>query len=121
MLGSMGDKPGLLTLALGAAFLLYAWRKRKAQFGSPRSQVRVYLSERPLRCHVCDGDVFQKREGLINTTWVTLFRLDPLNESAHCLACNSCGYVHWFAQRRGVSAAVYLRYEAGGSAPAQTP
>jgi hypothetical protein len=101
---------------MGAAFLYYVWHKRKTQFGSPRSQVRVFMSERPLHCHVCEGNVFQKREGLLNTTWVTFFKLDSLNESAHCLACNSCGYVHWFAQRRGVNPSVYLRYEGGGTA-----
>ena len=109
----------LTSTLLGGAFLFFVWRKRKTQFGQPRSRVRVFLSDRPLRCQVCEGDVFQKREGLINTTWVTFFKLDPLNESAHCLACNACGYVHWFAQRGGVSAEAYLRYESavGTDAP----
>lgn len=100
---------------LATALFIYVWYKRKTQFGSPRSPVQVYTGDRPIRCHVCSGDNFQKREGLLNTTWVTLFKLDPFNESATCLVCASCGYVHWFARRRGVFPHVYLRYEANSS------
>ncbi len=111
----MSDTPDgfeIITSAiLGGAFFFYAWRKKKLQFGHRRDDVHVYLNDQQLRCHICEGDVFRKREGLINTTWMTLFKLDPLNESAHCVTCMTCGYMHWFAQRRGVSPRIYLRYE----------
>ena len=101
---------------LGAAYLIYAWRKRKTQFGARMHHVRVYAGNRPLRCHVCEGDMFYKREGLLNTTWATFFKLDPLNESAHCVVCEACGHAHWFATRPGAAPADYLRYEARGLA-----
>ena len=69
--------------------------------------------DRALRCQQCERDVFHKREGLLNTTWVTLLKLDPFNDSAHCLTCESCGHVHWFARRRGAGPSEYLRYEGG--------
>jgi hypothetical protein len=113
----MSDTPSTFEIVgsgiLGLAYFAYAWHKRKTQFGSRLHHVRVYAAERELRCHVCDGNMFYKREGLINTTWATLFKLDPLNESAHCVVCETCGYAHWFATRPGVGPAAYLRYEFG--------
>jgi hypothetical protein len=41
------------SVVMGGAFMLYLWRKRMTQFGSPRSFVKVYMSDRPLHCHVC--------------------------------------------------------------------
>jgi hypothetical protein len=96
---------------VGAAYLVYTWHKRKTQFGGRAHHVRVYAGDRELFCHVCEGNMFYKREGLINTTWATFFKLDPLNESAHCVVCETCGYAHWFATRPGVRPADYLRYE----------
>jgi hypothetical protein len=119
MLVNMSEAPNIFEITVsslvGAAYFLYAWHKKRTQFGRPRAAVRVYASDRLVRCHVCEGDVFQKREALINTTWVSLFKLDPLNESAHCLVCHGCGHMQSFAWRRGVSPGVYLRYEEGQS------
>jgi len=112
----MSDTPDpfeFMPLLAGAAVLFFAWRKQKAQFGRSRTGVKVYLNDQPLRCQQCERDVFHKREGLLNTTWVTLLKLDPFNESAHCLTCESCGHVHWFARRRGAGPSEYLRYEGG--------
>jgi uncharacterized protein with PIN domain len=115
MLAAMDADPQLtetiMPLILGGALFFFAWRKKRGQFGVARAAVNVYLNERRMRCLMCEGEVFQKREGLLNTTWVSLFKLDPLNESAHCLTCQTCGYVHWFAQRHGATANTYLRYE----------
>ena len=117
----MGDETQplstIVSFLLAGVLLYLAWRKRQRQFGSPRDHVKVYSSNRPFRCHLCDGDVIQKREGLLNTTFVTFWQFGFFNESAHCLTCNSCGYVHWFAQRRGANPEVYIRYETGLSAP----
>jgi hypothetical protein len=111
--GAMSDTLELVASGLfGAAYFGYAWYKRKTQFGSGRlHHVYVFVGDRQLKCHACTGNLFYKREGLINTTWATWFKLDPLNESAHCVVCNACGYVHWFASRPGATAAEHLRYE----------
>jgi len=101
---------------LGAAYLIYTWHKRKTQFGARVHHVKVFAGDRALCCQVCEGNIFYKREGLLNTTWATFFKLDPLNESAHCIVCEGCGHAHWFATRPGAAPAEYLRYEAGGSA-----
>lgn len=111
----MSDTPSTFEL-LGSgmaavSYFAYAWHKRKTQFGAPQHHVRVYTGDRELRCQLCQGSVFYKREGLLNTTWATWFKLDPLNESAHCVVCESCGYAHWFANRPGLGPAKYLRYE----------
>lgn len=104
----------LVSGVLGGAYIIYTWHKRKVQFGARVHHVKVFSGNHPLRCHVCEGDLFYKREGLLNTTWATFFKLDPLNESAHCVVCEGCGYVHWFATRPGAGPVDYLRYEPGG-------
>jgi hypothetical protein len=113
--GAMSDTSNPFELigpgVLGVAYFLYAWHKKKTQFGVALQNVKVYVGQRPLRCHVCDGEAFSKREGLINTTWATLFKLDPFSESAHRVVCERCGIAHWFAWRNGASPAAYLRYE----------
>ena len=49
-----------------------------------------------MRCEICGHDRFFQREGKINTTGMTFFDLDWLNQSANCVVCAQCGYVHWF-------------------------
>lgn len=109
----MSDTLEIFTSAIvGCAYLAYTWHKKETQFGPARlHHVRVYTGSHELRCQVCQGDRFYKREGLINTTWATWFKLDPLNESAHCVVCEACGYTHWFASRPGARPTEYLRYE----------
>lgn len=49
-----------------------------------------------MTCEICHHDLFYQREGKIQTTGMTFFELDWLNESANCVGCARCGYVHWF-------------------------
>ncbi len=51
---------------------------------------------KPFACTVCDHTEFSQRAAQLNTAGATLFGLDWANESARCLVCKSCGYVHWF-------------------------
>jgi hypothetical protein len=106
----------ILVLVIVFGFL---WWKRRAQFGSSIAHAKVYVNDAQLRCHVCAGEHFRKREGLLNTQWLTLFRLEWLNESAQCICCVRCGYTHWFTSRAGASdperRTQWIRYE--GSAP----
>lgn len=57
---------------------------------------RYFVNGRALACTVCKHDVFNQRSAQLNTAGATLFGLDWANESARCLVCKSCGYVHWF-------------------------
>lgn len=49
-----------------------------------------------MTCEICGHDQFYQREGKISTTGMTLLDLDWLNQSANCVVCATCGYVHWF-------------------------
>jgi hypothetical protein len=110
------------TLILAGAFLILLWWKKRRQFGHAIPLARVYVHDTLLRCQICEGETFRKREGLVNTTWMTLLKLDPLNESAHCLTCLRCGHAHWF-MRRGPSEPgqdypnAWIRYEISAARP----
>ncbi len=54
----------------------------------------------PMRCEICHHDQFYQREGKIQTTGMTFLDLDWLNQSATCVVCAQCGYVHWFLPTR---------------------
>ena len=47
-------------------------------------------------CTVCGHTEFAQRAAQLNTAGMTFMKLDWMNESARCLVCESCGYVHWF-------------------------
>jgi predicted nucleic-acid-binding Zn-ribbon protein len=59
----------------------------------------VVVFDKPLVCQVCGNDRFLQREIKMQTTGLTFFDLDFLNESADGVVCNRCGYVHMFASR----------------------
>jgi hypothetical protein len=58
----------------------------------------VHVADRELRCLVCQGTKFVSRKAQLNTALATFFRLDWTNESAICVVCAGCGYIHWFVQ-----------------------
>jgi len=49
-----------------------------------------------LRCPICEGDKFHRREGMLNTRLGTLFDLDWTNPSADCFICENCCHILWF-------------------------
>lgn len=51
---------------------------------------------KPFRCQVCNHDLFTKRSAQLNTAALSFLDLDWMNQSATCLVCAECGYVHWF-------------------------
>ncbi|KQV76160.1 hypothetical protein ASC61_14765 [Aeromicrobium sp. Root344] len=59
----------------------------------------VMVLDKPLVCQVCGNDRFLQREIKMQTTGLTFFDLDFLNESADGVVCDRCGYVHMFAAR----------------------
>jgi predicted nucleic-acid-binding Zn-ribbon protein len=56
--------------------------------------VRVYGNQ--FNCLVCHHNKFWQREAQLNTALATFFRMDWANQSATCLVCEKCGYIHWF-------------------------
>ena len=49
-----------------------------------------------LKCLVCRGNKFFKREALLNTPGMTFLKRDWANAVAQCRVCADCGYIHWF-------------------------
>lgn len=88
-----------LGLGLIILFFIIVFYKKKKQVGKTWDgcvSAKVTINDQTLSCSHCGHDKFAKREGLINTTWVTLFRFPFFNKSARCFVCKNCGYLHWF-------------------------
>ncbi len=64
---------------------------------SSRTGSPLTVLDKPFVCHVCGGGEFIQREIKMQTTGLTFFDLDWLNESADGAVCTTCGYVHQFA------------------------
>jgi hypothetical protein len=54
------------------------------------------VAGRELLCVVCDHNLFRVRSAQLNTPLATFFGWDWANESAFCVVCARCGFVHWF-------------------------
>ena len=63
----------------------------------------VEVNGRALKCLICGHDRFNKREALLNTPTMTLFKLDWANASGTCWVCDDCGFIHWFLPKEGSS------------------
>jgi hypothetical protein len=88
----------ILFLALLVPFLYY---KRKRQIGRPWQpgiSAKVSINSHPLSCQICKCNYFYKREALIPTTFISLFRLPFFNQSGSAYVCQSCGFIHWFSR-----------------------
>ncbi len=64
-------------------------------FSKPEPET-IEIGDRPLTCLVCGFDRFDKREGQLNTAGLSFLGLDWANESAVCVICQNCGFIHWF-------------------------
>ena len=64
-------------------------------FGDEQPEA-VTVHGNPFKCLVCQSDEFWEREAQLNTALATFFNMDWANQTATCLVCASCGYVHWF-------------------------
>jgi hypothetical protein len=100
---------GLILLAIIIPILLY---KRKRQIGKAWEGTlpgKVKINNIPLNCIHCKSDVFVKREALIPTTFISLFRIPFLNQSGSAYVCKACGQIHWFSRPQETS--VEMVYE----------
>ncbi|HEV8051408.1 MAG TPA: hypothetical protein VGP47_02860 [Parachlamydiaceae bacterium] len=73
--------------------------KKSKQMGKNRDErlsSTVNIQGKDLLCAHCGHNQFKKREGLLTTTWMTLFRMAFWNQSARCYVCTDCGNLHWF-------------------------
>ena len=49
-----------------------------------------------LRCPICDGQKFWKKEAQLNTKVASFFDFDWLNPSGDCYICKQCRHIIWF-------------------------
>lgn len=85
---------------LALPFLITGIKKRR-QLGKVWSgPVRATLSigEKQLSCRHCGGPEFEKREGILATSWASFFHFSCWNQSAACYTCTQCGSIEWFVK-----------------------
>ena len=49
-----------------------------------------------LKCPVCAGETFWRREAQLNTRAMTFLDLDWVNPKGDCYICESCRHILWF-------------------------
>ncbi len=72
--------------------------RRMGLFGGKRPDLAT-VRGRAMRCLVCAGPGFWKREIKLNSTGAEFLGLAWANQSALGLVCADCGYVHEFVGR----------------------
>ena len=65
---------------------------------SKKEPEEVQVCDKPFKCVACGNQTFWRREAQLNTAIASFFHLDWLDESATCVVCSDCGYVHWFVR-----------------------
>jgi predicted nucleic-acid-binding Zn-ribbon protein len=60
---------------------------------------KVEMFGREFHCQVCGNNEFWRREAQLNTAIATFFNFDWADQTAICLVCDECGYIHWFLPR----------------------
>lgn len=85
-----------------APFIITAIKKRR-QLGllwpvNTATKAKLKIAGKNLQCTHCGNTKFQKREGILVTSWVAFFRLSFWNLSATCYTCADCGHIEWFVR-----------------------
>jgi len=73
--------------------------KKKRQLGKVWSgplSASLFIAGKPLSCKHCGHVKFQKREGILVTSWVDFFGFSFWNHSGSCYSCIDCGHIEWF-------------------------
>lgn len=60
---------------------------------------KISVARQQLLCQICNHDHFSMRRAQLNTRMAEFFDLAWANESAVCLTCEKCGYIHWFLSK----------------------
>lgn len=66
----------------------------QVQAEAPRKIIEI--AGKPLVCSHCGNNHFLEKKAQLNTSVLTFFDLDWLNQSASLYACDRCGFIHWF-------------------------
>lgn len=61
----------------------------------------IAVDGKTLVCVHCQGTRFVKRQAQLNTSFMTFFDLDWLNQSAEIFVCTQCGRIEWFLDSSG--------------------
>ena len=87
---------------IAAPFLITAIKKRRQVGGlwSGPVSAELHISGNKLSCKHCGYTKFQKREGILATSWVSFFRFSCWNQSAACYTCTRCGHIEWFVRNK---------------------
>jgi hypothetical protein len=96
ILGILG---ALLPIALMLVPFIITAIKKKRQLGKTWAgplSATLQIAGKELSCRHCGQNKFQKREGILVTSWVALFHFQFWNQSAACYTCIRCGGVEWF-------------------------
>jgi len=64
-------------------------------FGKEEPETATVVGK-AFNCLACGNAGFWRREAQLHTMLATFFRLEWANQSAICLVCANCGYIHWF-------------------------
>ena len=57
------------------------------------------LAGKTIQCPHCGNNMFEKGEAQLNTSLMTFFKLDWLDESATLLICTHCSQIQWFGKQ----------------------
>ena len=91
--------PAIILILIFLTPFVITYLKRKKQLGITWGgpvESSVIIQDKELQCSHCGHNKFEKREGLLTTSWVTFFRFPFWNYSASCFVCRKCGFLHWF-------------------------
>lgn len=69
--------------------------------------LKITIAGRPLRCPHCQNDAFFERSWQLNTSGMSFFDLDWLNNSATNYVCSRCGRIEWFTDPPGKQAVAH--------------
>ena len=67
-------------------------------FNASMSREECVHAGHKLRCPICGNNKFSKRKSLLNTRFLTFFKLDWANQGAINYICNQCGHIIWFQE-----------------------
>lgn len=56
----------------------------------------MVLTGKAFSCQACNQDVFNERGAQLSTAVSSMLGLNWTNQTATCLICDNCGYIHWF-------------------------